>query len=871
MAGSHRVRSRRRMSVALFSAATATATALTVGVEPPPAPAKRVAVEDVDLAAAISLLPTHDKVPDITGGSGSQVYDFSQTLLDRLARAIVGGVSLTALAQAAGVDPQSLVDTLLADIPAGLVPGILDALGNSVDLPILGNLFKGLNASDAALLQSTLGLLGTQITDGTLKGLLALLGLDLSDPLNLSNVTDKLGVNIVTAGSPFAFLKMLGIDLGWVPAQPNSVADDINGTPYLKIGVNGLAGTAFDTLNEALTNGTLGVLNLNEGALNNLLTSLPVIGPILAPIIGTLSLTDKVQTLVEQLGNLVDDVTSGLPDVLDTRVTPTIGVGAGAFAAAMAYYQVIADLANQPGGTNYQKLTGDLNPLLGSLTILPLILINNPARPDGGLAARFADLASLLGINAVNPTTHLTGEGGTDVLGTGLHVGGANVLPVLVDATYEYQPLSDFASWPDPVTLANNLAAALLPTYLLRGLGLDDLTPQLDAALQKISLNPVSANIYLTLHSETLPLLEPLYLFSDAMNVVGVKPVADLFTHLANALAPAFTTLINAGYANAVQNPDGTITRDYTTAGTETPFFSFANIDYGKVIGDTISQLIGGFQKEFFSGNPTPGGPNVLSNLIHALLGGTLFGSSSATPASALSETSANSVPSPSAKLLTVASSTADTPAGAGEGSKDGGSNDAAKDPDSVSAGVTTPAAATDEPAEKAADETADATSNATKTEPEKTDPPKTDPPKTEPNESTSATATDTATDPAGGPDTGTSSSTSDQAPAKGPKHAKPESDSGSTGSDQSTGPRHAKPDTNDPTGSNDARGATTTPKHAKPTVNETRDTANDFSPKSGVPSAKDKKDTGDKGAGGATTAAADGTAGSSSSADKAA
>src|SRR3954466_13377163 len=124
MAGIHRTRSRRRFSVALVSAATATATALTVGVEPPPDPAKRVVAENVDMAAAIQLLPTHDQVPDITGGLGTGVFDFNQTFLDQLSRAIVNGVSLTAFAQAGGVDPQSLVDTLLTKIPANLVPGI---------------------------------------------------------------------------------------------------------------------------------------------------------------------------------------------------------------------------------------------------------------------------------------------------------------------------------------------------------------------------------------------------------------------------------------------------------------------------------------------------------------------------------------------------------------------------------------------------------------------------------------------------------------------------------------------------------------------------------------------------------------------------
>ena len=35
--------------------------------------------------------------------------------------------------------------------------------------------------------------------------------------------------------------------------------------------------------------------------------------------------------------------------------------------------------------------------------------------------------------------------------------------------------MSDLASWPNPFTLANNLAAAMMPTYMLRGLTLEGL------------------------------------------------------------------------------------------------------------------------------------------------------------------------------------------------------------------------------------------------------------------------------------------------------------------------------------------------------------------------------------------------------------
>jgi hypothetical protein len=624
MAGRHRKIGARAKRIALLSAATATVTAMTVGVAPPPdEPRSAVVNANIDLAAAIKLLPDHDQAPDITGGLGATIYNGNQALADQLIRAVVNGISLTAFAQAAGLDPQSLVNKLLVDIPANLLPGILATI--SLDLPILDTLLPALGLGDQGLLTNVLNLIGVdEIANNTLTGLLALLGLDLADPFNLSNLLgDELGVNLVTAGPTFAALKMLGVDLGWVPSLPNSVADDINGTPYLKIGANGLLELVQGLLENADPD------DLDGDLLDGILGGLHI------PGLPDLDLTGKIAALLGALGDI--SIIHDIPDVFDLRLTPTIGIGIGAFSAAMAYQKVIDQLKNQPGGAAYAA-QGGVNPLLGSLTILPMILLNNPGRPDGGAFARFGALAKLFGIDTVNPHTQLTGSGGLfeGITPIGLHVGGANVLPILVDATYEYQPLSDLASWPNPFTLLNNLAAGLSPTYMLRGLGLDglteQLTPQLAAALAAVGPNdPLALNLYLTLHSETLPMLEPLYLTSDALNIVGLSPLAAIPMRLANALAPALTILTNIGYANVVQNADGTYTRDFSKAGTETPFMSFPDIDYGRVVSDVVTQLVGGFQKEFLSGHPSPNTPNALASLLGLLNGGGLTGSGTGT------------------------------------------------------------------------------------------------------------------------------------------------------------------------------------------------------------------------------------------------
>ncbi|MEU0497041.1 hypothetical protein [Mycobacterium sp. NPDC006124] len=825
MAGLHRSRSRRRFSVALVSAATATATALTVGVEPPPAPVKRFAAENVDLTASTSLLPTHDKVPDITGGLGTAVYDFNQAFFDSVSRAVVNGISFAALAQAAGVDPQSLITTLLADIPANLLPGILATLAQSV--PVLGPALDGLNLDVLADILDRLGI--DEVTDATLTGLLALIGYNLQDPLNLGGLAVP-GLNVITTGPAFATLKVLGLDLGWVPGLPNSVANEINGSEYLEVGAKGLLDLVLAKVNQAAG------------------------GPILGGILSSLgvSLGDVLTQLTGIIGQITNPVGAIVPDLIHVRITPTVGVGLGAFAAAMAYQEVINDLPNQPGGTNYPAATGTPNPLLGSLTLLPLVLINNPARPDGGAAARFGALAALFGINTVNPRTQLTGQGGITTLPLGLRVGGANVLPVLVDATYEYQPLSDLASWPNAFSLFNNLAAGLSPTYMLRGLDLTgletDLAPQLAGVVKSVADgNPLALNLYLTLHSSTLPLLEPLYLASDFLNLVGLSPLAQIPMRIANALAPALRILTDVGYADVVRNADGTYTR-IPNSSQETPFLSFPNLDPGLVLSDTFNALVGGIQKEL-GPNPTPSTPNVLKTLLDALLGdglggilpggatGTQSGSGTGavnpfdaiagllnnalggllgglnlgglvnplaapTTTAALSKTAAGELPSASARLLSIAP-TDDT------------SKEIAPQSDSKAGGTQAEGVGAAGDATPAADGMPPTSDGRA---PESDETPATGE-KTDAGEKTEADQKDA--DQKGADQKGAAAN-EDPAPAAGPKRAKPEGNSTSSSGTASG--------TTTDTQTGTVTGKTNGPKHAKPEQGVVRESPN-FSP----------------------------------------
>ncbi|ODQ96030.1 hypothetical protein [Mycolicibacterium holsaticum] len=573
-----------------FTAATATATAL-VGMAPSPeshGPRTTVHHVDTELLAAVNRWPSPGQIADATAGLGAFGYDITQTVVDFVARAVVENFNLGALAGAGGKDFGSLVADALGD-PDVVLNNVLGRLVGEIPidlLPVLNELV-GEDVTDTILLP-VLRALGVTDAQGTtdLVTLLRLVGLDFSDLFNLGGL-DISGVNLVTASPVFTMLKLLGADLGWAPSLPNSVAHDINRTDYLRVPSAGL----FLTL-------------LNE--LGKKLPDDPLIPLLKVVIVG--------------LGDL-------LPDIVNLRVPTAVGIGMGAFAIATGYDKVLADLANQPGGAKY----GGIDPFLGSFTVLPMLLLFNPARPNGGAIARFYPLFGALGIDTVNPRTTATSSGGLAQLPLGLSLGGANLIPVLIDIGVQYHPLSDFAAWPNPFSLANNLMAGLLPTYMLRGLTLDTVAGQIRGQLGDtvdVANGELALNLYVTLSSVTQPLLEPLYLISDVISILtfgllAVNPVLAL----ANALAPAVQALNNLGYTDVVRNPDGTYTRTLSEGGVPTPFLSFpSHIDPLQVTFDIANLLIRGFHKEFFSGHPTPPPPNAILNLFENLTGKDLPG-----------------------------------------------------------------------------------------------------------------------------------------------------------------------------------------------------------------------------------------------------
>ena len=537
--------------------------------------------------------------------------------------------------------------------------------------------------------------------DFQLGNLLELVG------LNLSSLADSGALSITSAGPLFTLARLLaGVDLGWVPGTESAIAESVNGTGYLDLGTSTLKTNLAAALADALADGSLAadLGTVLTPALNNIVeqivdnatatleddltdsltaavsglnyrVSIPFVGTVtipvgdllvdaIEPLIGDLAdslndgLSGNVNDLVDGLvdsgtgsiGDALNDAVNGaidaIPDqeVASVRIPIVVGTGIGAFSAGAAYRDVLAQLSAQPGGVDY---TG-VNPLLGSLTVLPAILLNNAGRANGGIMARFADLFSMFGIDSVTPDVAISSSGGTAIGETGLALGGANLIPVKVDATVQYQLMSDFAAWANPLSLLNNMAAGALPTYMLRGLDVEAAAGELTGALTDLvgelaDQNAPNTNIYLTVRANTLPMLEPLYLVGDVLRIVGLAPVANVVNGLANALSPALTSLVNLGYSDAYFNAEtGAYERTLDTAATPVRFGTLPGVDWDQVLPNVLRQLGSGFQTAMTSDNNTA--PNALSGVGDLLNGnfdavlGDLITTTGDAPAAALPE-----------------------------------------------------------------------------------------------------------------------------------------------------------------------------------------------------------------------------------------
>lgn len=378
--------------------------------------------------------------------------------------------------------------------------------------------------------------------------LLEALGVDLGAINGPLDTLDALGINLVTTGPPFGLAALFGLNVGYVPALPPLLVDEITNT------------------------GTI------------------TLGPALGQLLASLGLG--------QLAALLANLPLGLP----IHVPVVVGFGLGALGTTLAYPE-IQDYFTRDGA---------------GITILPLILVRNPGRADGGLAARFAPfldpLVQLFGYDSV-VTPEVENDTDIKILNP---LASVIYKPIKIDATVEYDTLSDFPSWPNPFSLINSAAAFAFPTYILRSPDLNGVTGQLLEGLPDLLGNVASptgaANLFLTLPVDSLPLLEPFRYPTDIANFV-TGGFFRFYNPFADAIEPALKILTNLGYTNVTQdmsNPldpyprnfeDNYGNGDLGDGPGGVPFFTLPEgIDASRIPGDLFTALAAGIQDAFFYG-----------------------------------------------------------------------------------------------------------------------------------------------------------------------------------------------------------------------------------------------------------------------------
>jgi hypothetical protein len=220
------------------------------------------------------------------------------------------------------------------------------------------------------------------------------------------------------------------------------------------------------------------------------------------------------------------------------------------------------------------------------LTVLSLVLVRNPGRPNGGLYSRFAPIyQELTGVNPVTPdrqdvlpagldpatiTKLLSGDTSNislDELGNLQAVlNSADGKPMIVtlkaDIGWEYDLMSDAPAAANPIAWANSVASSIFLTNLLTGVNFQDLGTG-------GYVDPKDGTIYYTIPVNQLPLLTPLRLPAQ---LIGLATGQNIDTPVADAIEPFLTILVNSAYTDVQRNPDGTWTRTLDQFGTPTLF-----------------------------------------------------------------------------------------------------------------------------------------------------------------------------------------------------------------------------------------------------------------------------------------------------------
>lgn len=328
----------------------------------------------------------------------------------------------------------------------------------------------------------------------------------------------------------------------------------------------------------------------------------------------------------------------GLSTTPQCRVTPVIASGLGAFGARDAINAMWSAASGNGllpsygplAGLEYYRPGGYYVPSAQTTTDAVSIFFNNPLRPNGGIAARFAPLLSLFGVDAGFPQT-----GTQTYQPAGFDPNKLVMVSNVVDVTWAYNPMADFPVTLNPFALLNSLMAVIPPAVLFSTpitqlfdqfndtFGIDGSTlpprvrptqpapaPALRTANQfqgtdfaldlgaffagspdlglLVGAPPgVKYELFGTLRNDQLPLLMPLRLpatvINAALKAIG-SPVL-VGTPVADILQPALTILVNIGYPDVVTPTDLVTNPDLAALGYRAYDRTFAQtpITFGSV------------------------------------------------------------------------------------------------------------------------------------------------------------------------------------------------------------------------------------------------------------------------------------------------
>lgn len=256
---------------------------------------------------------------------------------------------------------------------------------------------------------------------------------------------------------------------------------------------------------------------------------------------------DKLHTAVTQYRNVDDDED-------DDRLV-VVGYSSGAI--------VVID--------EMQRL--DSAPDAPSPDQVEFFVFGSPQRPNGGIFARFPDLAvGDIVFTGANPDTRYQ----------------------LTDIGYEYDPVSDFPAYPLlPLTLLNAIMG--FPELHIDYAGREsDLDNAIDSPTMTYD-DPTRGISYVTIAAPHLPLLMPLYRVIDQVPVLRplVEPILKL-------VEPTLKVLVDLGYRRDIP------------VGEAVPAGLFPRLDLAKVIAELAHSVVEGF-RDAFAGTPAPQSPPAAS------------------------------------------------------------------------------------------------------------------------------------------------------------------------------------------------------------------------------------------------------------------